>query len=470
MNKHILYLKVLTLLSCVHLIGQTNVSNELKSNQTAFKKEGGIVQIKPMIFNSDAADVFPRFLEDGLVFSSNRGKKENPRSNFDLFVISDLSNPVLKKMKRKMSTRYNESSLYVTKNGKTVYFSRNKLEPNLAKRKTNEKVKLRSFSIEKNKNKYKKVIELPFNGSSYSVAHIVLNSSEDKLYFVSDMEGGYGGTDIYEVELYYDGTFGEPINLGSKVNTESNETSPFLIGDDLLYFASDNPKSWGGLDIFKVKLSDGEPLNLGTPINSEADDYGLIINKEYVFFASDRNETKGNDNIYSITPEELKVLEAQLQLSEIQSTISENINSTTSIVKNSEEENKKQKIEKKSNYRLDHDYKNLNRIVLFGFNRSELTLEYKGPLNDLAVFLKKHKEIHVILVGHTDQIGDSSYNLKLSQERSEQLKTYLVSNGVSKGRIIAIGKGEQEPVEKCTSCTKEQNRKNRRVEIELTGN
>jgi len=175
--------------------------------------------------------------------------------------------------------------------------------------------KLKLYSAKYDGSKWEHIDELPFNSDEYSCGHPTLNAANSKMYFVSDMPGGFGGTDLYVVE-YNGGNWGLPINMGSDINTEGNEMFPFMDASDNLYFASNGHAGLGGLDIFYVELENDKPLsmpeNLGSPINSEKDDFGLITNtnRSTGFFSSNRKNGFSDDNIYAFSRKcrELKIL------------------------------------------------------------------------------------------------------------------------------------------------------------------
>ncbi|WP_068473865.1 tetratricopeptide repeat protein [Saccharicrinis aurantiacus] len=136
------------------------------------------------------------------------------------------------------------------------------------------------------------------------IAHPALSADGETLYFVSDMEGGYGGKDIWKAEKAGEGQWGEPINMGSAINTPGNEMFPFIRKDGILYFSSDTHIGFGGLDLFKAELNEEgnwDVTNMGEPINSIGDDFGIVFQgkDEVGLFSSSRGSTKGIDNIYS---------------------------------------------------------------------------------------------------------------------------------------------------------------------------
>src|SRR5690606_28664697 len=146
--------------------------------------------------------------------------------------------------------------------------------------------------------KWDNITPLSFNSPEYSVSNPSLSADGKTLYFASNMPGSLGGNDIWKVTINDDNSFGTPQNLGNTVNTEGNESFPFIASDNKLYFASDARKGFGGLDVFMIDLDKGTPAeNVGAPVNSAKDDFSFSMNrtKNIGFFSSSRD---GNDNIY----------------------------------------------------------------------------------------------------------------------------------------------------------------------------
>jgi len=141
--------------------------------------------------------------------------------------------------------------------------------------------------------------ELPFNGAQYNSLHPTVTKDGNTLYFTSDMPGGFGGYDIYKVEKK-GGVWSKPINLGAKVNSLGDETYPFIFGD-VLYFSSRTYFGFGGNDVYKINLKEKGAVvkNLGAPINSREDDFAFTINeKNEGYLSSNRSSKKNQDLIY----------------------------------------------------------------------------------------------------------------------------------------------------------------------------
>jgi outer membrane protein OmpA-like peptidoglycan-associated protein/tetratricopeptide (TPR) repeat protein len=153
-----------------------------------------------------------------------------------------------------------------------------------------------------------------FNSDEFNVGYPSVNEDGTVLYFASDMEGGYGLYDIYKMIKDENGNWSDPVNLGPTINTEFNDSYPFIAGD-VLYFSSYGHPGFGGFDVFySVIDEDGEystPINMGAPINSSADDFGFVIDENYSrgFLSSSRPGGKGEDDIYSfrVVPKSFQV-------------------------------------------------------------------------------------------------------------------------------------------------------------------
>src|SRR5690606_30884883 len=132
--------------------------------------------------------------------------------------------------------------------------------------------------------------------------HPSLSPDGMKLFFSSNMPGGYGGRDIYMSEKQGD-TWSKPVNLGPEINSEKDEAFPFFHESGVLFFASEGHSGYGGLDLFMLDLSTrtwGKVINLGKPFNTPQDDFGMIVNTEGTsgYFSSNRDGGMGKDDIY----------------------------------------------------------------------------------------------------------------------------------------------------------------------------
>lgn len=201
---------------------------------------------------------------------------------------------------------YHDGPVTITKDGKTMYFSRNNFKDNIEikdkKGLTNMKIYRATFVD----SLWTNVEDLSINGDNFSTQHAALNTDDTKLYFTSDRPGTRGGSDIWTVDIAQDGALGNIQNLGDIINTESAEGFPFVNNEGVLFFSSDGHTGLGLLDVFATIKGDDEEsiadvINLGVPVNSNKDDFAFTMNQNGItgYFASNRQGGRGSDDIYA---------------------------------------------------------------------------------------------------------------------------------------------------------------------------
>ena len=283
---------------------------------------GNRFEIKNMAFNTENSEFGAVKHNDSLVFASVKKKAGlfDKVYKWDNETYLNLVSVPMKNINSKDSIKYyfpkelktsmHESNVIFTKDGKTIYFTRNNFK-NGRRGKNEEKISnLQIFKAELVNGKWTNESSLPFNGDNYSVEHPALSSDEKTLYFASDMPGTLGSLDIFSVAVN-EGAFGTPQNLGAGINTDKREQFPFVSKDNKLYFASDGHLGYGSLDVFVSEMENGtynKANNVGLPINSNLDDFAFNIDSDTKegYFSSNRAGGKGNDDIYQLN--EIKAL------------------------------------------------------------------------------------------------------------------------------------------------------------------
>ncbi|MFA8435107.1 MAG: OmpA family protein [Marinifilaceae bacterium] len=352
----------------------------------------------------------------------------------------------------------NDSVLYYSGNRSThtTYSKRNRHKRNIGKDGFNN---LYIWQLQLNKQKLVP-IELPFNSSEYSCTHPFITKDGKKLYFVSNMPGGYGGFDLYYTEKK-EGRWSTPTNLGPQINTRWDEAFPF-VKDGVLYFASQGHYGYGGLDIFKVDLEKGEEVvNLGQPVNSSYDDfcYRLQTGNEG-YLVSNRFQEDGKDRLWhfmKIKPE--PVNPPPLLPTEDLIVKMEKFQLKDSL----------QKIHPKKTLDSNEKTVTLNLgTVYFNFAEADIKSEYHTVLDHIVDYLSANTNIVIEIGAHTDSRGSKEFNRKLSQKRAHSIFNYLVSKGISQNRMIQRGYGETQLLNQCndnSDCNEEAHQANRRVEL-----
>ncbi len=427
-----------------------------------------------------------------------------------------------------INTRYHEANAIFTKDRQIMYFTRDNYDGRRRGKDKNRETHLKLYKSTLKNGEWSNVEELPFNSKDYSIGHPALSVDEKTLYFVSDMPGGIGATDIYSVSV--DGeNYGEPTNLGNGINTEGREMFPFISEDNVFYFSSDGHLGLGALDIFESKIVDNsfsKVKNIETPFNSKMDDFAFIVNKEKNkgFFSSNREGGKGDDDIYSfmISPKPIKPCMQSLN-GIVTETITGNILPFATVklidtvgkviaTKQSDAqgaysftqipcESAYTVLGEKKNYKSDRnsvtgtkeDGKVLkadlslealiigNEIVInpifFDFDKFNIRDEAAYELEKIVSVLNNNPDMVIKIESHTDSRATKAYNRRLSTNRAKSTRDYIVSRGIASNRIeSAIGYGESQLLNDCddaniNKCSEAEHQRNRRSKfIIVSGN
>jgi len=465
-------------------------------------------------FNSDYSD-FGAFEKDGKIyFVSARDEGMSRKSkiyswNGEPFLdVYQLEADKVSPVSGDVNTILHDGPLCITKDGKTMYFTRNNYLNNKkgkpGKDKTNNLKIYRATNVNGN---WENVVELPFNNDSYSVGHPALSPDEKTLYFASDMPGGFGGTDIYKVEITGDNIYGTAVNLGNVINMSMDESFPFVTEDNLLFFTSNGHLGLGLMDIFKADLEKMpiEVKNLGAPVNSNLDDFAYFQKNQNNtgYFASNRD---GSDDIYGfnlLKPLMLKgkvtdmVNQSPIPLATVR--LMDENDEQIAFLETDQDGNYQTEINRDTKYPIEakhikyqekkgtvnsfntndkeeliynialspvEDVEYLAEIdnIYFDFDKSNIRPDAAKELDKLVDLMKNEYPELVIEIGsHTDFRGSEQYNEALSKRRAKSTYEYLISKGISPERIKEYkGYGETKPAIACDRCTATQHQLNRR--------
>ncbi len=313
------------------------------------------------------------------------------------------------------------------------------------------------------------------------------------LYFVSDMPGGQGRTDIWRINLK--DKHGTLENLGPQINTKGNERFPNVRTDSLLYFASDGHPGMGGLDLFLATLQPRDEKdrtamdrwvveNMGVPMNSSADDFGITFGEgESGFFSSNRGDARGYDHIFSFIKPDLQIWisgyvvdkdDEPVPNAVIRIVGDDGSNQKTAAkpdgsfrfdlqrgVKyamlasaegylNARQEFESDTTEEDAEYNVDFILNamfkaNIIENIFYDFDKAVLRDESKLALDSMVMLLKDHPNIVIEMASHTDRVGSAKYNQGLSQRRAQSVVDYLIANGIPRERLKPTGYGESRP-------------------------
>lgn len=478
------------------------------------------------------SDFGPSFYGDKIVFASSSIRTEGSKVHdwnglpyLDLFeaeINDDGKLTNVKSLRGDINSPYHESSAAFTKDGKTVYFTRNNYIDGKKKRGKKRLVSLKIYKATKNNDgTWGNVQELPFNDDSYSTAHPALNIEETRLYFSSNRPGTLGESDIWYVDILNANEYSKPVNLGPNINTEQRETFPFISDSNILFFSSDGHVGLGGLDIYRVSsgkdFDSGGIVNLGKPINSNQDDFGIVVkeNDKIGYFSSNRDGNGGSssDDIYSISENCIPIIYGAITdantgeplpgsmvylLDEDNNVISQLVteaNGNYEFDQNIECE--KHYVVRASND--EKEYRPQEQIVMtpmgsmmlqvdialtppdcpvddlgcrlslqpiyFDFDKHNIRPDAEVELAKILNAMEAYPQLNIHIESHTDSRGNDAYNMQLSERRAKSTLEWLVSKGIDRNRLSAKGYGESQLINNCSNgvnCSEEEHQLNRR--------
>ncbi|PKA83672.1 outer membrane protein OmpA-like peptidoglycan-associated protein [Ulvibacter sp. MAR_2010_11] len=487
------------------------------------------VVLEKVSVNTAYSDFGPAYYMDKLVYASSSNTSEgskiaqwNEQPFLDLYEADmdgegKLSNA--SSLSGDVNTPYHESTPTFTKDGNTIYFTRNNYIDGKKGKDKNKTIRLKLYKATKSGDNYwTNVVELPFNSKEYSVAHPALSLDEKRLYFSSDMPGTIGMSDLWYVDILDNDSYGEPVNLGTSINTEARESFPFISEKNNLYFSSDGRGGLGGYDIFSTPLNPqgrpGKITNLGEPANSSQDDFGFIIKEEkrMGYMSSNREGAKGSidDEIYLVqekceivitgtvfdqdSKELLPGAEVLLLDSNNKIVDSQIVGETASYSFNADCEKQYsvrgsktqyapyekvlQTPDKSGTVEIPIPLKLVDpcppndlgcrlklQPIYFDFDRYNIRPDAAIELAKILAAMRQYPELIIHIESHTDSRGNDKYNESLSDKRAQSTLQWLVDKGIAKSRLTAKGYGEYKLTNKCddgVECTEEEHQLNRR--------
>jgi outer membrane protein OmpA-like peptidoglycan-associated protein/tetratricopeptide (TPR) repeat protein len=511
-----------------------------KDYLAVIKKNSGRYTIENIGINSKYSDYGSAYYQNKIVFTSARDTGnfvkridswtgEGFSNLYESNVQPDGTFSVVSKLSGNLNTKFHESTPVFTKDGNTVYFTRNNYNNGKIGKDSNKTILLKIYKADLKEGSWENITELPFNSDNYSVAHPALSSDEKTLYFVSDMPGTIGRSDIFKVSIKENGTYGTPVNLGKTINTGGKETFPFITAENELYFASDGHPGLGGMDVFVSKQRQDsifkEVINVGDPLNSPQDDFGLLIDSKTKmgYVTSNRAGGIGGDDIYKI--KEVKPIESCEQslsgsVTDIEtqqaiidvkvSLYNSSYELKATVFTDSEGKFDFGEVDCNGTYYIRVEKKEyttkeqsvtiaevsgktiLNitvekgqckvaigddlgkcfgiKMIYFDLDKSNIREEAALDLAKILDFLDQYPKMKIEIRSYTDSRAAAEYNMKLSERRAESTKQWLIKNGIDESRLKAKGFGESQLVNQCADgvdCTEEEHQANRRSEFVL---
>jgi len=509
-----------------------NYLEDIKANSGRYKIEDAGI-------NSMYSDYGTTIYNNQIVFTSARdtgslGQRKHTWTNqhfthlYSANLTEDMTPDSPVNFDQNIKSKFNESTPIFTKDGLTIYFTRNNYLEGKRGRNSEGITLIKIYKAKLINNVWSNIEELPFNSDNYSTAHPALSADEKTLYFASDMPGTLGQSDLFKVSINEDGTYTTPQNLGPKINTEGRETFPFLNDENEIYFASDGHPGLGGLDVFMSKIdskgSFTEVINLGADINSPKDDFAYIIDtKSRVgFFTSNKDGGLGYDDIYKFT-ETKKLICEQLLNGQVTDLITNEVLPNTKVslldkelnlisevisdakgfysftaecgktysirIQKPEYSSKEEKVIIPKVSGTTYKPTTLEKVgcnvvvgddlgkcfgitmIYFDLDKSNIRREAALDLEKILDVLKENPNMEIDVRSHTDSRQTFKYNEALSDRRAKSTISWLIKNGIDAKRLTGKGYGESQLINKCADgveCTEEEHQRNRRSEFIIT--
>ena len=512
---------------------------ENKDYLEVIKSNSGRYTIKDAGINSKYSDYGSAIINNELVFTTARdtgnfATKIHKWSNqyftnlysAKIITADSLGTPM--KFAKDIKTKFHESTPVFTKNGRTMYFTRNNYNDGKRQRNENRITLLKIYKATYVNDSWDDAIEVSFNSNEYNTAHPTLSADEKTMYFASDMPGTLGQSDIFKVTINKDGSFGKPENLGKTINTEGKESFPSMTDKDELYFTSNGLPGLGGMDIFVATMdtlgSFTNPINIGAPVNSTQDDFAFLINTETRrgYFTSNREGGKGSDDIYQFI-ENQKLVCKQILSGIVTDIDTKEIlpNTKLTFFDNQFKVIAQGMSDEKGFYTFEvecgkayyiraekEDYETLEvkvsiseesgttdlpiklkkakckvtvgdnvgvcfgiKDIYFDFDKSEITPKAAIELEKILDVMNQYPKMKIDIRSFTDSRGSFKYNEKLSDRRAKSTVAWLIKNKVAMDRLTSKGYGESQLVNKCSDgvkCTEAEHQANRRSEFIIT--
>ena len=511
---------------------------ENKDYQTVIKNNSGRFQLNNASINTESSEYGTTFYGDKIVFAAAVDAKKakggisqwTGESFYDLYEADHYLQKLgtRKSFSSTINTKFNESTPVFTKDGNTMYFTRNNYVNKKVGSDIENTILLKILRATKDKNgNWGNVVEVPFNSDQYNVAHPALSPDEKYLYFASDMAGSFGNSDIFRVEIFGDNQYGTPENLGNIINTAGRESFPYISKENILYYSSDGIPGLGGLDIFAVKFNEdgttSKPINIGAPGNSADDDFCLVFDSDTKigFLTSNRPGGKGRDDIYSFYEDRplqfsceknitgiVKDAKTKVVIADAKIVLSDKVMKEMGTYQSKKDgtftfekincdnthyylRGEKEKYETaEMNITVGKDevvYELLLKSrevpikkgmdlakvfeikeIKFDYNKADIRPDAAVELTKIVEVMREYPKMKIDIRSHTDSRGADSYNLKLSDRRAKATLEWIVKQGIDRKRLKAKGYGETRLVNRCSNgvpCTDEEHQENRRSEF-----
>lgn len=462
------------------------IARSLKKNSTRY------VVKNAKLFNSRRADFSPMFLDSShdVLYFTTTNEKVTGAGHSEITGMKKGDIWMVKKNERGewqrpepveggLNTEHDEGIISFSPDGSTMYLTRARREPN-------SDTGVEIYTSQRSDAQWSAPVKFEITADTLSnYAHPAVSPDGTWLYFTSDMPGGFGGKDIWRINLK--DRVGSLENLGEFINTQGDEMFPYVREDSLIYFSSNGHPGLGGLDIYRARLQPSggwSVTNMGVPVNSSADDFGITFGDgESGYFSSNRGDARGYDHIFSFLLPDLRITISgmvtdldeepvpnavirivgndgsnQKAVGKVDGSFSFPLNRGVSYVMmagakgylNAKQEFTSDEAEEDAEYNVNFMLASLTKPnvvdnIFYDFDKATLRPESMVALDSLVQVLNDNPNVTIEMGSHTDRKGTDEYNINLSQRRAQSVIDYLIKAGIKPERLKAQGYGESVP-------------------------
>lgn len=473
-------------------LAKEGLKGAMRAEASKDKKTRYIVK-NAKLFNSRRADFSPMYLDKSLdqIYFTSTNEKVTGTNKSEITGMKKGDIWFSKKNERgewqrpepaggELNSEFDEGVASFSPDGQTMYLT-------MARRSPNADTSVEIYTSKRSDATWSQPVKFEIIPDTISAfGHPAVSPDGQFLYFTSDMPGGYGGKDIWRINL--NERAGSLENLGPQINTPGDEMFPYMRKDSLMYFSSDGHPGFGGLDLFTARLNSTGDIwsveNMGIPMNSSGDDFGITFGEgESGFFSSNRGDGRGYDHIYSFELPELKITISgwvvdkddepvpnavirivgddgsnQKEVARDDGSFSFPLERGVKYVMmagapgylNVKQEFESDIEEADADYGVDFVLAAINKPqvvenIFYDFDKATLREESKAALDEMIQMLHDNPNVTLEMSSHTDRMGSDEYNERLSDRRAKSVVDYLIEGGIDERRLTWKGYGESRP-------------------------
>jgi peptidoglycan-associated lipoprotein len=487
------------------------------------QNEASVYVVKPLNINTTTGNFALTPFENGYVFCSERGglnKNINPwngRPYTGLLYTQKNDNGLMSNPTPfgTLNCPYHNGPVAFSPSYDRAYITRSNYSNGKLVKDKNDVNNMQLYTARRGSVDWMDITPMPFNDKGYSCGQPAVSADGNTLFFVSDMPGGTGKTDLYMC-VNENGNWSAPRNMGKNFNTDGYEMFPTYYkgknGTVRLYFSTDGMEGLGGMDLYyseqQADGSWGAAVHMPAPFNSTKDDFGMLMaaDGKSGYFSSSRNGNGNVDELFSFDAKPQFFVDGSVfnkkTMRRIKQAMVQVHNASTGqrdLVMTDDQGKFFMPLAENTRYAFDASHEKylpgsehistegkttsetlevrifLDSIgyvlslanIYYDFDKWHIRKDAARQLDTLAEIMKEHADMYLELDAHADSRGSQRYNLKLTERRARAVVKYLASRGIDPRRLDPKWFGKAKPAVVCGTCTTAKHQQNRRTEFKI---